>query len=99
MYKRQRLGYAVAPGEPYYTPGCMSAEQCVLPVARIPQRAWSSPAQALLPYIPTPNQGANIFSTSFGTETLSDDKGAIRTDAATRYGSLSACLLYTSRCV
>jgi hypothetical protein len=86
----QRLGYAVAPGEPYYTPGCMSAEQCVLPVARIPQRAWSSPAQALLPYIPTPNQGANIFSTSFGTETLSDDKGAIRTDAATRYGSLSA---------
>jgi hypothetical protein len=86
----QRLGYAVAPGEPYYRSGCTTAEQCVLPGARIPQRAWSRPAQALLPYIPKPNQGANIFSTSSGTETLSDDKGAIRTDATTRYGSLSA---------
>ncbi len=86
----QRLGYAVAPGEPYYTPGCATAEQCVLPGAQIPQRAWSRPAQSLLPYIPTPNQGADIFSTSSGTETLNDDKGAIRADATTRYGTLSA---------
>ena len=27
----QRLGYAVSPGEPYYTPGCASAAQCVFP--------------------------------------------------------------------
>ena len=35
----QRLGYAVTPGEPYYTAGCASSAQCVLPGARIPQSA------------------------------------------------------------
>jgi hypothetical protein len=86
----RRLGYAVTPGEPYYTPGCTNAEQCVLPGARIPRQAWSRPAQALLPYIPLPTQGANIFSTSSGAESLNDNKGALRLDATTRYGTLSA---------
>ena len=27
----QKLGYAVTPGEPYYTQGCVNAAQCVLP--------------------------------------------------------------------
>jgi hypothetical protein len=86
----QRLGYAVRPGEPYYTPNCTSSEQCVLPGAQIPRSAWSRPAGALLASIPLPNQGANIFSSSSGIETLNDEKGALRIDGATRYGNLSA---------
>lgn len=34
-----KLGYAVYPGEPYYTPGCRIASQCVFPSAQILQRA------------------------------------------------------------
>ena len=86
----QELGYAVAPGEPYYTAGCTTGEACVLPNAQIPQRAWSAPSNALLPYIPEPNQGHNNFSTSADNQTLRDDKGAMRVDGATRWGSLSA---------
>src|SRR5262249_2406630 len=37
----QRLGYRVSPGQPYYTPGCTTASQCVFPGALIPRRAWS----------------------------------------------------------
>lgn len=50
----QKLGYAVTTGEPYYTPGCVSPSQCVLPNATIPQSAWSAPALNLLKYIPAP---------------------------------------------
>jgi len=86
----QRLGYTVYPGERYYTPGCVSSSQCVLPNAKIPERAWSAPAKALLQYIPKPNQAGNVFSTSAFNQTLRDDKGAIRIDANTRWGSLAA---------
>jgi len=86
----QRLGYAARPGEPYYTPGCVSPSQCVLPNAMIPQSAWSAPAQALLQYIPQPSQGTNTFSTSAYNQTLHDDKGAVRIDTSTRWGALSA---------
>ena len=85
-----KLGYKVTPGEPYYTPGCSSSAQCVFPGARIPQRAWSTPAQQLLPYIPEPTQGDRTFSTSAQDLTLRDDKGALRLDNNTRWGSLSA---------
>jgi hypothetical protein len=57
----QRLGYPVSVGEPYYTPGCTTAAQCVLPNAILPVSAWSVPAQQLLPYIPTPTAGATDF--------------------------------------
>ena len=86
----QELGYTVTPGEPYYTAGCVTSAQCALPNAQIPQRAWSAPAKALLPYIPTPNRGDNIFSTSADNETLRDDKGALRIDGNTRWGFVSA---------
>ena len=82
----QRLGYAVSQGEPYYTSGCTSTASCVFPNAVIPQRAWSSPALRLLQYIPTPNIGANLFSTSAYPETVRDDKGGGRIDANTRWG-------------
>jgi hypothetical protein len=85
-----KLGYGVTPGEPYYTPGCTNPTQCVFPNATIPQRAWSVPAQNLLQYIPAPNLSNGFFSTSAGDETLRDDKGAMRVDASTRFGQLSA---------
>jgi hypothetical protein len=85
----QRLGYAVRPGEPYYFAGCTSPAQCVLPNATIPTRAWSSPAQHLLQYIPTPNAGAGQFSTSSQNKVVRDDKSAFRLDANSRIGLLS----------
>jgi hypothetical protein len=86
----QKLGYPVSPGEPYYTAGCTNSSQCVLPNAVIPMAAWSAPAKQLLQYIPQSNVGTNAFSTSAYNETLRDDKGAFRLDAATRWGALSA---------
>ncbi|MGA2741903.1 MAG: carboxypeptidase regulatory-like domain-containing protein, partial [Bryobacteraceae bacterium] len=66
----QKLGYSVSEGEPYYTPGCSSAANCVLPNATIPTTAWSSPAVNLLKYIPTPNIGTDLFATSAYPETV-----------------------------
>jgi len=86
----QRLGYGVHSGERYYLPGCSNPELCVFPNARIPQSAWSAPAKSLLPYIPRPNQGGNVFSTSAGIQKLRDDKGAIKIDVNTRWGAVSA---------
>jgi hypothetical protein len=85
----QELGYGVTEGEPYYTAGCTSPAQCVLPNATIPMRAWSAPAQNLLKYIPQPNIGTNLFSTSAYPETVRDDKAGARIDANTRLGQLS----------
>lgn len=85
----QKLGYAVSPGMPYYTAGCTTTAQCVFPNAVIPKRAWSTPAQNLLSYIPLPNQGDALFSTAREDQTLRDDKGAARLDLNTRWGSLS----------
>ncbi len=86
----QKLGYAVTPGEPYYTPGCVTSTQCALPNGQIPQRAWSAPARSLLGYIPQPNRAGNLFSTSAYDEQLRDGKGAIRLDWQTRLGALDA---------
>ncbi|HKE29451.1 MAG TPA: carboxypeptidase regulatory-like domain-containing protein [Bryobacteraceae bacterium] len=85
----QKLGYGVAAGEPYYTPNCTSAAQCVFPNAVIPQRAWSGPAQNLLNYIPVPNLGTNQFATSSYPETVRDDKAGSRIDANTRLGQIA----------
>jgi len=86
----QELGYPVTPNEPYYVAGCSSSAQCAFPNAIIPSSAWSAPAKNLLAYIPAPNQGSNGFSTSAQNEIVSDNKGAARLDATTRFGSLSA---------
>jgi Carboxypeptidase regulatory-like domain/TonB dependent receptor len=77
----KELGYAVSPNEPL---------DAVFPGGIIPQRLWSTPAQHLLHYIPTPNNANGTFSTSAYNETLQDDKGAYRLDATTRWGMLSA---------
>lgn len=84
----QELGYPVTAGEPYYTPGCTSSAQCVLPNAVIPQSAFSAPANADMKYIPNPNLGSS-FTTSAYDETLGDNKGSGRLDGNTRLGMIS----------
>ena len=84
----RKLGYGVRAGEPYYTPGCSSAT-CVLPDGRIPTGSWSTPARRLLQYIPAPNIGSNLFSTSAYPETVRDNKAGARIDANTRFGQVS----------
>lgn len=84
------LGYAVAPGEAYYTPGCTVNTACVFPNAIIPQSAISAPARPLMKYIPAANIPGGFFSTSAYNTLLQDDKGAIRIDGNSRWGLLSA---------
>jgi len=85
----ERLGYGVLTGEPYYSPGCTSTAHCVFPNAVIPESAWSAPASSLTRYLPAPNVGDHIFSTSAYNRRLGDGKGALRLDADTRGGNLS----------
>jgi Carboxypeptidase regulatory-like domain len=85
------LGYPVAQGENYYTPGCTSSAACVFPNALIPQSAWSPVALNTLKYVPTANGNVNNtpnYSTSAFNETLSDDKGSGRIDIPTRFGAV-----------
>jgi len=85
-----RLGYGVTVGEPFYTPGCASNSQCVFPGAMIPQAAITVPATKMMQFIPSPNLGANEFSTGANKLRLNDDKGSGRIDVnTTRYGAFS----------
>jgi hypothetical protein len=77
----KQLGRTVSPQTPLNS---------VFPGGVIPQQLWSAPAQHLLQYIPTPNNSNGTFSTSSYNQTLNDDKGALRLDATTRWGMLSA---------
>ncbi len=86
-------------GEPYYFAGCTNSHYssrtstpnaCVLPTLQIPSKAWSGPAQHLLQYIPAPNQPENFFSSSGYRQSLRDDKGALRLDANTNWGLITA---------
>jgi len=87
----EKFGYGVSAGEPYYTAGCSISSACVFPNAIIPSSAWSGPALGLLQYIPSPNSGADQFSTSSYPQTVRDDKSSGRIDAnAGRWGQLSA---------
>jgi hypothetical protein len=98
-----KLGYSVQSGEPYYFSGptqqnpaggpCVSNDPvggCVFPNATVPTKAWLAPGTNLLSYIPKPNIGTNVFSTSAFDQTLRDDKGSYRMDANTEWGLLSA---------
>jgi hypothetical protein len=76
-----KLGRTVTAGEPYSQ---------VFPNGQIPMAAWSAPATHLLQYIPSPNVGSNLFSSSSQNETLGDNKAATRFDTNTRWGNLSA---------
>jgi Carboxypeptidase regulatory-like domain/TonB dependent receptor len=85
------LGYSVAVGEPFSTPGCNSNIQCVFPGAQIPQSAFALPAMKMLQFIPTPNLGSDEFSSGADKQRLGDHKGSVRLDAnTTKYGIFSA---------
>jgi hypothetical protein len=84
----QELGYTVTAGEAYYTPGCSVDTACVFPNAFIPQAVITTPSKNLLQYIPSPNSGTN-FSTASDNQTLTDDKGSIRIDSDSRFGTIS----------
>jgi len=84
----QKLGYTVTAGEPYYTSGCTQAT-CVFPNAFIPASVITTPSQNLMKYIPLPNNG-QFFSTSSANQTLNDDKGGIRVDSNSRFGTFSS---------
>lgn len=89
-----RLGYTVVAGEPYWTPTCTStntATGCVFPGGVIPKGAISPVSLNILPLIPTVNNPAAGFGpiTTSLPSRLNDDKGAIRIDGNTRFGTLS----------
>jgi hypothetical protein len=75
-----RLGYAVTNNEQYSFSGCATTSQCVFPGAMIPTRAFAPTANPLLKYIPLPNTGSNILTTSGLNQTNRDDKAAQRVD-------------------
>ena len=86
----QRLGRTITTGEPYYKATCTESNTaCVFPGGVIPDAAWSAPARALLAYIPAPNIGTNVFSTSRENQTLTDNKAALRLDWKTKAGDFS----------
>jgi hypothetical protein len=87
----KELGTTVAANDPYSSQsvGCAPGRAAVFPTGVIPVSAWSVPAQRLLQYIPVPNTG-NGFATSAYNQTVQDDKEALRLDASTRLGLISA---------
>ena len=76
-------------GAPYGS-DCTSSSQCVFPNALIPQQAWSKVATNMLPLglIPQPNSADNFFVNSLYARKLRGDKGGIRIDQNTRFGTL-----------
>ncbi len=92
LNQRMNLGNVVYDGEPYYFAGCTSQSQCVFPNAQIPKSAWSPVAVKVLALglIPQPNAPGNFFETSAYSRHLRDDKGGVRIDQNTRFGTLFA---------
>ena len=89
-----RLPYEVDENEPYYFAGCNSTNPstgCVFANGIVPKAAMSSAAIGLFPYIPTPNvSNPNFnFSTSASDDRLRDDKGGVRVDFNTHWGTIS----------
>jgi hypothetical protein len=93
----QQLGQTVTTGEPYYTPGCVSAAQCVFPNATLSPSSFNPISAKLLPFIlpATPGTvnaatGTGTFSTSSGKVSLTDNKYSGRIDANSGFGLLTA---------
>lgn len=91
----QRMGLpagTITNGEPYYSAGCTVQTQCVFPDAIIPKSAWSPVAAKMigLGLIPQPNAPNNFYVSNAFSQALRDDKGGVRVDQNTRFGSLFA---------
>jgi hypothetical protein len=80
----------ITDGEPYYFSGCADQTQCVFPNAMIPRNAWSPVATKMLSLglFPQTSSPDNLFITSAYAQKLRDDKGGIRIDQNTRFGTL-----------
>jgi len=92
----QRLGRNdIIAGTPYF--GCAAAPGCVFPGNIIPAAAINPAALKLLPFIPKPNgtdaSGNPNFASASENARTRDDKGAIRLDGNSRFGTLSAYYL------
>lgn len=98
----QQLGYTVAPGEPYYFPGCTSTDPVTGCVFGDPSgnphlnpSKFNSISQNLLPFILPADPSTVIggapgtFSTSAGKINLHDNKFSGRVDGNSRFGLLS----------
>jgi hypothetical protein len=93
----QQLGQTVTASEAYYTPGCVSAAQCVFPNATLAPSNFNPISAKLLPFIlpatpgtVNPGTGTGQFSTSSGKVNLTDNKYSGRIDANFRFGLLTA---------
>jgi hypothetical protein len=89
-----QLGYTVNPGEAYYTAGCTSSSQCVLPNAQLSPSAFSPISANLLKYILPANgalnsSGTGQFLNNSQSTHLADNKFSGRLDANTGFGLLS----------
>ena len=69
-----------------------SATGCIFPNANVPQSAWSPVAVKMLGLglIPQPNAPNNFYQSSTYNQNLRDDKGGVRIDQNTRFGSIFA---------
>jgi hypothetical protein len=76
---------------PYGT-NCTNNTQCVFPNAIIPKKAWSPVAVNMLNLglVPQPNAPGNFLTSSAFAQNLRDDKGGVRVDQNTRFGTLFA---------
>jgi Carboxypeptidase regulatory-like domain len=97
------LGYPVNVGEAFYAPTCTSTNPttgCVFPNAVIPKAAFNPVSASLLKYIPVPNvsAGTSICPNTTGCYSnpgsasnapLRDDKGGMRLDGDTPWGTVS----------
>jgi hypothetical protein len=85
-----RLNYPVTAGEPYWTDTCTLNTQCVFPNGVIPKDGILNVSSNLLHFFPQPNtpNGPTNFVSSL-SQRLRDDKGAVRVDANTRFGTIS----------
>jgi hypothetical protein len=89
----QQLGYAVQPGESYYSATCTTtdvtqANHCVLPGAQLSPSSFSPISKNLLKYILPANGANNTYTNSSETQSLNDNKFSARGDANTKFGSL-----------
>jgi hypothetical protein len=92
-------GQTVQVGEPYWSSTCNSTtwtdpvatpNGCVFPTGVVPKRALSPISSNLLAFIPAPNAtNPNFNYVSSLPQRLKDDKGAIRIDDNTRFGTIS----------
>ena len=75
-------------GTPYGS-DCTTSSQCVFPNGVIPTAAWSPAATSMLNLglIPQPNAANDFFVSSKYAQKLRDDKGGVRIDQNTGFGS------------